>query len=143
MPKSSRHEQGERVPLRQEGRMLHLTTEELQRMVEIASRNVILECERRTVTLAARESVKRRLLEEKERMIADDHRGRTSRTKQNVMLIPKISHTRETLDTTSSKIKMRREPVIESGGGNCGETNSKNEAADRIPKKARRVGYAE
>ncbi|KAL2235279.1 UNVERIFIED_CONTAM: hypothetical protein Sindi_1260100, partial [Sesamum indicum] len=74
-------------------------------MVKIESKNVIAEHERRTVTPTAKESVRRRLLEEKERTIADDHTGRTSCTKKNVALIPEASQVRETSDTTSSKIK--------------------------------------
>ncbi|KAL2235297.1 UNVERIFIED_CONTAM: hypothetical protein Sindi_1261900 [Sesamum indicum] len=84
-------------------------------MVKIESKNVIVEHERRTVTPAAKESIRRRLLEEKERTIAADHTRRTSCTEQNVALIPEASQVRETSDTTSSKIRTRREAAISRG----------------------------
>ncbi|KAL2228529.1 UNVERIFIED_CONTAM: hypothetical protein Sindi_1832600 [Sesamum indicum] len=104
MSESSRHEQEERILPRQEGRRLHLTNEEWQ-MIEIASRNVMVENERKMVTQA--ESERRRLIKKQRKVIANDHMEGTNRTRSNMRQTLETSLARKSLDITFSNIRMR------------------------------------
>ncbi|KAL2249812.1 UNVERIFIED_CONTAM: hypothetical protein Sindi_2454900 [Sesamum indicum] len=102
MSKLSRHEQ--------EGR-LHLTNEEKQQMIEIASRNVMVEHERRLVSSAVGRPSKRGLMGEQRKAIVDNHVDGNDRMRRNMEQIPGTSRVRERSVTASSNIRMR-EPAI-------------------------------
>ncbi|KAL2246024.1 UNVERIFIED_CONTAM: hypothetical protein Sindi_2870600 [Sesamum indicum] len=63
---SRRNAMEDETPRRGEGAMVHLTKDELQRMIEEASRNAIVEYERRTTTPMVKEAAKRQLFESRE-----------------------------------------------------------------------------
>ncbi|KAL0457745.1 UNVERIFIED_CONTAM: hypothetical protein Slati_0401700 [Sesamum latifolium] len=52
-------EQREQIPVRQEEQMVLLTHDELQRMIEAANRNAIVEYERRMITPVVLELVRK------------------------------------------------------------------------------------
>ncbi|KAL0391292.1 UNVERIFIED_CONTAM: hypothetical protein Slati_4576400 [Sesamum latifolium] len=68
--------------MRQEEQMVQLTRDELQRMIKAASRNAIVEYERRTVAPDVREPVRRQLFSGKGKKIADEPREVTSRAER-------------------------------------------------------------
>ncbi|KAL0333979.1 UNVERIFIED_CONTAM: hypothetical protein Sangu_1554100 [Sesamum angustifolium] len=58
--------QGEHTPTGRDEDVVHISKEGLQRIIDAASRNAIVEYKRRTLTSAAQESIRRQLFKEKE-----------------------------------------------------------------------------
>ncbi|KAL2248690.1 UNVERIFIED_CONTAM: hypothetical protein Sindi_2342700 [Sesamum indicum] len=97
MQGSSRRNAGEEeTPREGEGSMVHLTKDELQRMIEEASKNAIVEYERRTTIPVEKETTRRQLFENRPRENPENGANRNTEAKdrflkhvQAVRLAPK------------------------------------------------------
>ncbi|KAL2253088.1 UNVERIFIED_CONTAM: hypothetical protein Sindi_0103500, partial [Sesamum indicum] len=70
-------------PNEQEEMIVHLTCEELERMIEAAIRIAIIEYERRMISPAVREPVKTQFFKGKGKMITDDPKEMASQMKHD------------------------------------------------------------
>ncbi|KAL2248277.1 UNVERIFIED_CONTAM: hypothetical protein Sindi_2680000 [Sesamum indicum] len=104
MEGSSRRNAGEEDTPRKGGTTIQITKEELQKMIEEASRNAIVEYERRTATLVAKETARRQLFENTEPQIESRVHGEPERRTKKLVSsdVGSSSHARS----------KRREPVI-------------------------------